>query len=957
MIKKTIILLFGLLSITLVAQTIIRDTDPSGVWTVENSPYLIYNDAEVAESDSLYIESGVEVIFHGYYKFLIKGCLVAIGTNEFPITFTVNDTTGFSNPDTTSGSWRGFIFENENPTVTTQSVLSYCDISFAKKIGGYFVNKGGAIYIDYGGSVDIIHNRIHHNIALHGGAVFMHVPTLIINNYITDNYAINYGGGIFTAYNDVVIVNNVIANNRAGMGGGGVRVGGCYNTTFCNNTLAYNLGEDGNAINYSYHYPMNFYNNIIWGDLEDGPQIYVADLDGITNFYNCDIAGGLDNIAGPAGFSFNSEYENNLDIDPNFILSGDDPYALSVDSYCTNSGISDSSNTDFIILENDITGNPRIFQDEIDIGAYELQEEILVCMPPTITPAGGFFNTSQVVEIESSTIDAFIYYTFDGTEPTQNSILYTNPFIISETCIIKAKAFKDTYLESLTTEAVFLFGNTISGEISGTLTLENSPYLITGDLQVLENESLIIEPGVKLNFTGHYSFRVEGNLFAQGTENDSIYFTAIDENIGWNGISIHSTNIQQEVRFDYCVFSYAKSLESNEDLGGAICAIDFPTLTVINCLFEYNLASIGGAIYIENCGGKIDYNIFRNNSSTGAGGAIFSCYLSYADIQNNLFINNFSDGSGGAITYHESQGNLVNNIIKDNYGHYGGGLFIYGDNNLDSPILIGNLICENSSHHMGNAIYIQHFSDVQIINCTIADNYSESTNNPSAIFIYYGCYPTFVNSILWNPRIPEIDIDTGFTSIPMFYNCDVEGGESGININNNGNWFYDCINENPQFIGSGEFPYALSDDSRIINFGTPDTTGLNLPEFDLAGNPRVYGGRIDMGVYENQNVIVSSEEYLIHQVTQLYQNYPNPFNPKTTISFSLQNNCNVELSIYNIKGQKVKQLIRNHVSAGQHSVVWDGRDENNQPVSSGIYLYRIKTDDFLSKTKKMLLLK
>ena len=86
-------------------------------------------------------------------------------------------------------------------------------------------------------------------------------------------------------------------------------------------------------------------------------------------------------------------------------------------------------------------------------------------------------------------------------------------------------------------------------------------------------------------------------------------------------------------------------------------------------------------------------------------------------------------------------------------------------------------------------------------------------------------------------------------------------------------------------------------------------------------------------------------------------NYPNPFNPTTTISFSLQNNSNVDLSIYNIKGQKVKQLIKDQLSTGEHSVVWDGRDEDNFAVGSGIYFYKLIVDSKTEAVKKCLLLK
>ncbi|RLC58267.1 MAG: hypothetical protein DRH89_01540 [Candidatus Cloacimonadota bacterium] len=86
-------------------------------------------------------------------------------------------------------------------------------------------------------------------------------------------------------------------------------------------------------------------------------------------------------------------------------------------------------------------------------------------------------------------------------------------------------------------------------------------------------------------------------------------------------------------------------------------------------------------------------------------------------------------------------------------------------------------------------------------------------------------------------------------------------------------------------------------------------------------------------------------------------NYPNPFNPATTISFSVtQTSSFVNLDIYNIKGQKVKQLISDQLSAGQRTVIWNGTDDNGKSVSSGIYFYKLKTANF-EKTKKMIFLK
>ena len=86
-------------------------------------------------------------------------------------------------------------------------------------------------------------------------------------------------------------------------------------------------------------------------------------------------------------------------------------------------------------------------------------------------------------------------------------------------------------------------------------------------------------------------------------------------------------------------------------------------------------------------------------------------------------------------------------------------------------------------------------------------------------------------------------------------------------------------------------------------------------------------------------------------------NYPNPFNPTTTISYNLIEDSNVKLSIYNLKGQRIKQLVDDYLLAGQHSMAWDGTDNTGKPVSSGIYLYKLKAGGRYTSTKKMILLK
>ncbi|MDP2172561.1 MAG: M14 family zinc carboxypeptidase [Candidatus Cloacimonadaceae bacterium] len=91
-------------------------------------------------------------------------------------------------------------------------------------------------------------------------------------------------------------------------------------------------------------------------------------------------------------------------------------------------------------------------------------------------------------------------------------------------------------------------------------------------------------------------------------------------------------------------------------------------------------------------------------------------------------------------------------------------------------------------------------------------------------------------------------------------------------------------------------------------------------------------------------------------LSALYPNFPNPFNPETTIKYSLAAQTPVSLEIFNIRGQKVRSLVNSTMRAGNHSIVWNGRDDLGSSVSSGVYLYRMRAGDY-DKTIKMMLMK
>lgn len=174
----------------------------------------------------------------------------------------------------------------------------------------------------------------------------------------------------------------------------------------------------------------------------------------------------------------------------------------------------------------------------------------------------------------------------------------------------------------------------------------------------------------------------------------------------------------------------------------------------------------------------------------------------------------------------------------------------------------------------------------------------------------------------------------------------------------------DFVSPMPRIAGFMKLDYSIQNEILNVNLTSISDIGLepgNGDIFFITGKFKsasdVEVGKIEV-MNSNGNIVTPNFKLITTDIYptnfKLDQNYPNPFNPATTIKFTIPKETRVQIAVFDITGRLVKVLVDDVLPAGEHLTVWDGTDQSGFKVSSGLYLYRMYADGFVTSRKMML---
>jgi parallel beta-helix repeat protein len=540
-------------------------------------------------------------------------------------------------------------------------------------------------------------------------------------------------------------------------------------------------------------------------------------------------------------------------------------------------------------------------------------------------------------------------------------------------------------------------GQTIipGGCVSGSWDAAHSPYLVEGNLLVHADSTLTIGEGTNVLFRGQYRLEILGQILVQGIPGMPVIFSP-DQGIEyWGGIHFNSTDtsitdssIMEHGLISNCSQYSCLNITSSSRLrisdftiqngnsfrgGGIRCSFSNPIFK--NLLVQNNIGLDGAGIYLEQSDPMLKNCIMTQNSADGAGGGMVIFDLSAPLLEGCTISDNYSYGSGGGIYINDANPVFRNCIVSGNDGAHGSGNIYSGGGvsvKLGSLTFFENCIFENNtSQREGGAI--ASFSSSELIDCLFAGNsagtfgggvylssgnlivshltnctFSGNDSPQGTAFATHNHTGVLRNCILWHPdpsnlgSLIHLDAPFSWNVLDAGYS-DIQNGQSCIENSGTAQftWSEGNIDLDPAFM-SGSL--ELSWQSPCIEAGTPDTTGLMLPDTDLAGNPRLVNQRVDMGGYEYAlPTRVQNSKFKVHSGLNIF---PNPASDGIYID-GVELLHNAAYQLFNTKSELV---LHGKLNAGKKIV-----DINISALPSGLYIIEINGDDFRFSKKIVIL--
>jgi len=609
----------------------------SGHWTAAGSPYLVQGEITIPIGQSLILDPGVQVVFQGHYKFLIRGFLEAVGNAADSIIFTAADP---------GSGWWGLRFLN----APDSSRLEYCILERGRAVGVYPDSNG------------------------YGGGLFCYRSNPVIRHCtFRQNYCEWYGAAAcFWQQSNPTVEACLFSDNRSDDDGGALFCGSGSNPlirdcTFANNwALAWGGGicsfwSDPIIANCTFH------DN--WAD--DGGALFYYETGGILE--RCTIYG---NAANMAGGIFNHVGSSTLIT--HCTLYGNDASSNGGGIYW-NASTATVENT--IVAGNTGSGGMYFYNSP---AAQVRYSDIASNLPQNFAggvPAG--LGVPVTVNLNGDPCD--LYFNLLLVPDFFDPLLGDFRLQVGSPCRDAGDPASPPDPDSSIADqgAVYtppyLTGTYVpGGNVSGHWSADASPYLVGGDLTIPAGQLLSISPGVDVIFLGAYFLEVHGLLQAMGTAADSIIFTAADTVTGWQGL--HFLDAPGGSALWYCRLQYGKAwgtAPNEASCGGAVyCENAAPSL--IHCLFQGNVAALnGGALACSDGSPTVQFCTFSGNSAGQYGGAIHAAYSNIV-IQECLVTGNEAVAGGGGIHITgDSSPNISHCTVEYNSADLGGGVYLH----------------------------------------------------------------------------------------------------------------------------------------------------------------------------------------------------------------------------------------------------------------------------------------